>query len=222
MKKIVTLISFMLLSYTTDASEFQISAYPDTNKLDVTTISVADTISVTIDNLSAFEITGFYLTANTDDSVLLLETKIDGNVVPSIEYEIFDGTIYPNQLSTNFIVGNFTQSVSLKFYTFHSDNSVITFCGIQPFAFFGIAEPIVINCCVATRGNIDGDTQDNIDISDLVYLVDYSFGNPAGPAPICFEEADVDASGTLDISDMVLLVDFMFALESNVTPADCP
>ena len=77
-------------------------------------------------------------------------------------------------------------------------------------------------CCVDDRGNVDGDPDDIIDISDLVYLVDYMF--TSGPAPTCAEEANIDgsccASGSseslsdIDISDLVYLVDYMFN--------DCP
>lgn len=70
---------------------------------------------------------------------------------------------------------------------------------------------IFVTCCSDIRGNVDNDPGDNIDIADLVYFVSYSFGNPAGPAPACFEEADVDASGGHDIGDIVYLVSYSFA-----------
>ena len=79
-------------------------------------------------------------------------------------------------------------------------------------------------CCMPPiRGNVDYDQGDAIDISDLVYLVDYMFTN--GPAPVCWEEANVDAVGQddssgLDISDLVHLVDYMF--NSGPEPAECP
>lgn len=73
-------------------------------------------------------------------------------------------------------------------------------------------------CCLCERGNVDFDPQDAIDISDLIYLVDYMF--TGGPPPQCEEEADVDASGSIDISDLVYLVDYMFS--GGPPPADCP
>jgi len=79
-------------------------------------------------------------------------------------------------------------------------------------------------CCIPPiRGNVDYDPGDAVDISDLVYLVDYMF--TGGPPPPCFEEADMDCSGGIDISDLVYLVDYMF---NNGPPpcrcdcADCP
>ncbi len=73
-------------------------------------------------------------------------------------------------------------------------------------------------CCIGIRGNVDDDGGDAIDISDLVYLVDYMF--IGGPEPPCFGEADMDASGGIDISDLVYLVDYMF--NGGPEPAACP
>jgi len=82
-------------------------------------------------------------------------------------------------------------------------------------------------CCMGDiRGNIDYDVTDAIDISDLVYLVDYMF--TGGSAPVCWEEANVDGSGDgppdgpedIDISDLVYLVDYMFT--GGPEPVPCP
>ena len=75
-------------------------------------------------------------------------------------------------------------------------------------------------CCVGIRGNIDG--LGSIDITDLVYFVDYSFGDPTGPIPPCFEEADVDASEDLNIADIVYLVEYMFGSPTGPEPLPCP
>ena len=84
-------------------------------------------------------------------------------------------------------------------------------------------------CCMgAIRGNVDMDGGDVIDISDLVFLVDYMF--TGGPPPTCAEEANIDgsccASGSseslsdIDISDLVYLVDYMF--NGGPAPPPCP
>jgi len=72
-------------------------------------------------------------------------------------------------------------------------------------------------CCVGDRGNIDGDPGDNVDISDLVFLVNYSFGG--GAEPPCLEEADVDGSGGVDISDLVYMVNYSFG--GGAAPVGC-
>ena len=83
------------------------------------------------------------------------------------------------------------------------------------------------SCCIPPiRGNVDYDPGDIIDISDLVYLVDYMF--TGGPAPVCIEEADMDCSNgpsPIDIADLVYLVDYMFNLgpvPCRCDCADCP
>ncbi len=76
-------------------------------------------------------------------------------------------------------------------------------------------------CCIGIRGNVDGDINDQADISDLVYLVDFIF--VGGLAPVCLEEADldgVDNSINIDMSDLVLIVDFIFS--GGAAPNACP
>ncbi|MDH3939099.1 MAG: hypothetical protein OEV68_17410, partial [candidate division Zixibacteria bacterium] len=74
-------------------------------------------------------------------------------------------------------------------------------------------------CCIPPlRGNVDYDGADAIDISDLVYLVDFMFAG--GQEPPCFEEADINGDGVIDISDLVWFVDFMFSF--GAPPAPCP
>lgn len=79
---------------------------------------------------------------------------------------------------------------------------------------------IIFQCCHGIRGNVDGDISEIIDISDLVYLVDFMF--TSGSAPACLDEGNIDgdAGNVIDISDLVALVDFMFT--SGPSPADCP
>ena len=74
-------------------------------------------------------------------------------------------------------------------------------------------------CCLGIRGNVDNDSMDIIDISDLVSLVDYMFSG--GSNPQCQAEANIDGDSEdiIDISDLVFLVEFMF--NSGVTPTSC-
>lgn len=75
-------------------------------------------------------------------------------------------------------------------------------------------------CCEGMRGNVDNDELESVDISDLVYLIDFAFAG--GPAPVCFHEADVDGSAAwpIDISDLVYLIDYMF--NGGPEPVACP
>ena len=81
-----------------------------------------------------------------------------------------------------------------------------------------------VGCCIGERGNVDNGEDDgtlatSVDISDLVYLVDFIF--TGGFAPVCLEEANIDGDSgeNIDISDLVQLVDFMF--NEGVPPTSC-
>ena len=81
---------------------------------------------------------------------------------------------------------------------------------------------ISAQCCLGDRGNFNGDINDEVDISDVVFLVDYMF-NGGDPYP-CFEEADIfpndSPDGSLDISDLVAMIDYMF--NNGPAPPPCP
>ena len=73
-------------------------------------------------------------------------------------------------------------------------------------------------CMGDIRGNVNYGGDDAIDISDLIFLVDYMFSG--GLEPQCFEEADMNGSGGIDISDLIHLVDYMFS--GGALPEPCP
>jgi hypothetical protein len=79
---------------------------------------------------------------------------------------------------------------------------------------------VAAGCC-ENRGDVDHlGGSPPIDISDLVYLVDYMFTN--GPEPPCMDEGDIDGLGgepPIDISDLVYLVDYMFT--NGPAPPPC-
>lgn len=66
---------------------------------------------------------------------------------------------------------------------------------------------LVVNpCCIQPqRGGINGD---NVSIDDLVYLVNYVLNY--GPAPFCYDEANVDAIGSINILDVLILMGNIF------------
>ncbi len=74
-------------------------------------------------------------------------------------------------------------------------------------------------CCCKFRGDINHNGSDVIDMSDLIYLIDYQF--LGGPQPGCPSEADVNGIGGIlsDIADLVYLIDYMF--RDGPAPLDC-
>jgi len=77
---------------------------------------------------------------------------------------------------------------------------------------------IIEGGCCWCRGNINRDPEGVIDISDLVYLVNFMF--KAGEEPPCMDDANIDGVGQeIDISDLVHFVNFMF--KDGPSPVDC-
>ncbi|RKX27610.1 MAG: hypothetical protein DRP47_06285 [Candidatus Zixiibacteriota bacterium] len=75
-------------------------------------------------------------------------------------------------------------------------------------------------CCRGSRGNVDGDADDQINVGDLTRLVAYLF---IGGDPIsCPAEGNVkgDASETITIDDLTYLVAYLFS--GGSPPANCP
>lgn len=96
--------------------------------------------------------------------------------------------------------GGESSPISLTAYSSYTPKFVARRAEVAPFQIGG-----AFLLCKA--GDIDGSNTD-IDISDLVYLVDYMFNG--GPPPPLMASADVNGSGAVDIADLVYLVDFMF------------
>ena len=80
------------------------------------------------------------------------------------------------------------------------------------------------SCCLDTRGNANGDEEDNTNVSDITWLVAYLFGVPLGAAPPCMEEgnANGDVAELVNISDISYLVEFLFGVPLGPPPPDCP
>ncbi|MCK4657777.1 MAG: hypothetical protein KAT85_12115, partial [candidate division Zixibacteria bacterium] len=55
----------------------------------------------------------------------------------------------------------------------------------------------------------DADGSGDVDIDDVVFLLNYVFGD--GPAPNPLESGDVDCSEDIDIDDVVYLISYIFS-----------
>ncbi len=83
----------------------------------------------------------------------------------------------------------------------------------------GVGDACDAGCCVPpTRGNVNGDLNDDINVADLTYLVNYLF--KGGYPPPCDEEGDVDGGGDINVADITYLVNYLF--QSGPAPAACP
>ena len=76
------------------------------------------------------------------------------------------------------------------------------------------------NCCIGDRGNANMDENDEVDIEDLIYMVEYMFLD--GPGFACIDEANVEGSldNMVDIEDLIYMVEYMFL--QGPPPLSCP
>lgn len=85
----------------------------------------------------------------------------------------------------------------------------------------GIGDACDSGCCLPPmRGNVDGDPADEVNISDLTYIVAYIFnGGPPSPCP---EEGNVDGDEfeEVNITDITMIVAYLF--NNGPPPASCP
>ncbi|MCB2229101.1 M28 family peptidase [bacterium] len=74
-------------------------------------------------------------------------------------------------------------------------------------------------CCLGNTGNLDNDASGEVDLSDLIYGVNYLF--LGGPQPVCWAAANVngDLECTVDLSDLIYLVNYLFL--GGPPPAAC-
>ncbi len=82
---------------------------------------------------------------------------------------------------------------------------------------------IGIGCCNddGIRGDVDY-SGGSPNVGDLAYLVAYLFTQPPGPAPPCFEEADVDGTGAISVGVLSYLLAYLFGQPSGPPPMPCP
>ena len=91
---------------------------------------------------------------------------------------------------------------------------------ISNIAFYSVCD----GGCIGSRGNVDGDPNETVDISDLSYLISHLFLSPAGPPPPCLLEGNVDGDpdGEINVSDVTFLIEYMFGKPNGPAPPACP
>lgn len=83
---------------------------------------------------------------------------------------------------------------------------------------------VCLHGCTGTRGNINGDPDEVVNICDIQYLIDHLFAVPTGPKPICPLEANANGDDyeQVNISDVNYLVDYLFGSPPGPAPPPCP
>ncbi|UCD64019.1 MAG: VCBS repeat-containing protein [Candidatus Zixiibacteriota bacterium] len=86
--------------------------------------------------------------------------------------------------------------------------------GYEPWVNSGL---VTWGCCEDIRGNVNGDSEEQIDVNDIIWFAEWLFsGGPESPCP---PEADVNGDEQTDVQDLIYLVDYVF--NSGSPPADC-
>jgi hypothetical protein len=66
------------------------------------------------------------------------------------------------------------------------------------------------------RGDANGDWK--INVTDVVYLINYLFLIPSGPAPEPLEAGDVNCDGAINVTDVVYLINYLFLVPPGPPP----
>jgi hypothetical protein len=66
------------------------------------------------------------------------------------------------------------------------------------------------------RGDANGDWK--INVTDVVYLINYLFLIPAGPAPTPWEAGDPNCDGAINVTDVVYLINYKFLVPPGPPP----
>jgi hypothetical protein len=90
----------------------------------------------------------------------------------------------------------------------HYDNFELAFYG-SIFGFEHIYEPASVTGAISIEA-VCGDvtTDGNVNVSDVVFLIAFVFGDGSAPEPISI--GDVDCNGSVNVSDVVYLINFVF------------
>jgi hypothetical protein len=66
------------------------------------------------------------------------------------------------------------------------------------------------------RGDCNGDKL--INVTDVVYLINYLFLVPPGPAPQPWAAGDVNCDGIINVTDVVYLINYLFLVPPGPPP----
>ncbi len=68
-------------------------------------------------------------------------------------------------------------------------------------------------------GDVTSDS--NINLLDVLFLIEYIYGNPRGPAPEPLESGDVTGDGIVNLLDVLYIIDYIYGVPPGPAPA-CP
>jgi hypothetical protein len=126
---------------------------------------------------------------------------------------------YPDTIAAQVVtIDTLTIAINNRVYaTAFSDNTANAFS--PQFRKGSLVIEQYTSCCIGSRGNVDNDPNDDVNVADLTYLVNFLF--QGGPPPVCIPEANIDAdpSDQVNVADLTYLVNFLF--QGGLPPPLC-
>ncbi|MEA3297796.1 MAG: hypothetical protein U9R56_08025 [candidate division Zixibacteria bacterium] len=174
-----------------------------------------DSFSFVGGRLEGLAVSG-YMTGENDFSVYCIafsELIPPGSGLMGTLHFGYLSTIVPQVVTIDTVTLSGNQ---VQYATVFSDASSVPF---KPVSVKGYLDIQVSGCCIGNRGNVNNSPDDMVDITDLIYFVNYMFLQ--GSDIECPDEANLtaDLEGVIDITDLMYLINFMF--NSGPDPLPC-
>ena len=67
----------------------------------------------------------------------------------------------------------------------------------------------------------DANADEAVNLLDVLYVIDFLYGDPQGPAPNPSEAGDANADGAVNLLDVLYLIDFLYGSPLGPEPL-CP
>lgn len=112
--------------------------YPDTASVSFTRAVIADTVTLTIQNLASDSLFHVFVSDHTDSQPVFLLCLIDGSLVDSLSSDQEFGSVFPGKFTTRWIIGNFERYAMLRYYCGSYRGNPVNISGGHPFPIFGI------------------------------------------------------------------------------------
>lgn len=208
---IVALLLFWQPVFSTDGV-----IYPEDGTFSFTWTVKADTVTVVIRNAKALPANRLFVTEHSRNQPKLLQCLVDGSPSTGVLQET--DQLFPYLRTTRWLISSFKTQVLLKYYVPDYIGGQLHWAAYANGGYFGVATSA--NCCRNRRGNVNNDSADLVDLTDLAMLVSVLEGGSASLQ--CPEEANVngDPSGLVDLGDLSLLIHYLSA--GGVTLPLCP
>jgi hypothetical protein len=144
------------------------------------------------------------------------------NTIPGATYDTAqdrDSVTIPNRLVGLYIIRVFAEPTERGVYSLgiRVDGSAMTMLASgEPTPPPGETVTFTYNAPWFLRGDANGDW--NINVTDVVYLINYLFLIPPGPAPEPLETGDVNCDGAINVTDVVYLINYLFLVPPGPPP----